>query len=104
LGQQERKKKSFHLNQEPSTYRLGWLFIFSVITLLSELFITIKTVIYIGISGAGYLMILNGGNLLSRVIKKELSKKDVFKKENETFPQEELLLQNQYSINLPNQI
>jgi len=72
--------------------------------LLSELFITIKTVIYIGISGAGYLMILNGGNLLSRVIKKELSKKDVFKKENETFPQEELLLQNQYSINLPNQI
>jgi hypothetical protein len=45
--------------------------------LLSKLFITTKTVTYIGISGAGYLMILSGGNLLSRVIKKKLRNKDM---------------------------
>jgi len=69
--------------------------------LFGLLFITIKTVTYIGISAAGYLMILSGGNLLSRVIKKKFSNNDIFNKENETFPQEERLLQNQYSINLP---
>jgi TusA-related sulfurtransferase len=78
-----------------------FIYFFSYYILLSELKITIKTVTYIGISGAGYLMILSGGNLLSRVIKKKLSNKDIFNKENETFPQEERLLQNQYSINLP---
>ncbi|MGN6531212.1 MAG: conjugal transfer protein MobC, partial [Ginsengibacter sp.] len=77
------------------------IYFFSYYILLSELFITIKTVTYIAISAAGYLMILSGGNLLSRVIKKKLSNNDVFNKENETFPQEERLLQNQYSINLP---
>jgi hypothetical protein len=69
--------------------------------LLSELFLQAKTVTYIGITGVGYLMILSGGNLLSRVIKKKFSNNDIFNKENETFPQEERLLQNQYSINLP---
>jgi hypothetical protein len=77
------------------------IYFFSYYILLSELFITIKTVTYIGISAAGYLMILSGGNLLSRVIKKKFSNNDIFNKENETFPQEERLLQNQYSINLP---
>ena len=38
---------------------------------------------------------------MSRVIKRKLSDKDIFNKENETFPQEERLLENQYSINLP---
>lgn len=46
----------------------------------------------------GFLFILAGGNLLSRLIKANLSK-DVFNEENETFPQEERLLQNEYSIN-----
>jgi len=46
-------------------------------------------------------LILSGGNLLSRVIKKKLNNKDIFNKENQTFPQEERLLQNQYPINLP---
>jgi TusA-related sulfurtransferase len=77
------------------------IYFFSYYILLSELFLAAKTVTYIGITAAGYLMILSGGNLLSRVIKKKLSNKDVFNKENETFPQEERLLQNQYSINLP---
>ncbi|HEX8014151.1 MAG TPA: hypothetical protein VF465_02870 [Flavobacterium sp.] len=46
---------------------------------------------------------LSGGTLLSRIIKQKINSKDIFNKENETFPQEERLLQNDYSINLPAQ-
>jgi hypothetical protein len=43
---------------------------------------------------------LASGNLLSRLIKLNLSN-DIFNSLNETFPQEERLLTNEYSINLP---
>jgi hypothetical protein len=55
---------------------------------------------YMSISVTGYLLILTGGTLLSRLIKIGLQG-DIFNKENETFPQEERLLENEYSINLP---
>jgi hypothetical protein len=58
------------------------------------------SILYMGITATGYLLILTGGGLLSRLIKNGL-KKDVFNLENETFPQEERLLENEYSINLP---
>jgi hypothetical protein len=49
----------------------------------------------------GYILILTGGTLLSRVIQTKFNSKDIFNKENETFPQEERLLKNEFSINLP---
>ncbi|MES2458467.1 MAG: conjugal transfer protein MobC [Bacteroidota bacterium] len=55
---------------------------------------------YIGLTVIGYLLILTGVTRLSRLIKLNLSK-DVFNSENETFPQEERLLENEYSVNLP---
>ncbi|RKR82367.1 type IV secretory system conjugative DNA transfer VirD4/TraG family protein [Mucilaginibacter gracilis] len=61
---------------------------------------TFTAVWYIGLSLGGYLLILTGGTWLSRLIKISLTK-DVFNTENETFPQEERLLENDYSINLP---
>ena len=57
-------------------------------------------VVYMVVTGIGFLLILAGGNLLSRLIKLNLSD-DVFNSLNETFPQEERLLTNEYSINLP---
>ncbi|RYZ30472.1 MAG: conjugal transfer protein TraG [Chitinophagaceae bacterium] len=60
------------------------------------------TVLYITITGIGFLLILTGGTLLSRLIQLNLGK-DIFNELNETFPQEERLLQNEYSINLPAQ-
>jgi len=48
----------------------------------------------------GYLLILAGGTMLSRIIIDKLSS-DIFNRENETFPQEERLLNNEYSVNLP---
>lgn len=56
--------------------------------------------LYISITTIGYMLILTGGGLLSRLIKDALNK-DVFNTDNETFPQEERLLENEFSINLP---
>lgn len=50
----------------------------------------------------GFLLVLTGGSLCSRLIRLRLSK-DIFNHLNETFPQEERLLKNAYSINLPAQ-
>src|SRR3546814_20192687 len=46
---------------------------------------------------AGFLLVLTGGTLLSRIIKRNLSG-DIFNAPNETFPTEERLLTNEYSI------
>ena len=51
-------------------------------------------------SGLGFLLVLSNGTMLSRLIKVRLSK-DIFNDLNETFPQEERLINNEYSINLP---
>ncbi|WP_317132135.1 YWFCY domain-containing protein [Sphingobacterium phlebotomi] len=56
--------------------------------------------LYMTATSIGYLLALYGGNLLSRIIQERLDK-DVFNKLQETFPQEERLLQNEYSVNLP---
>ena len=57
---------------------------------------------YMGTTLMGYVLVLTGGTMLSRIIRQKLSG-SVFNWENETFPQEERLLQNEYSINLPAQ-
>ncbi len=54
---------------------------------------------YIFITFIGYLLILTGGSLFSRIVRQKLIG-SVFNSENETFPQEERLLNNAYSINL----
>lgn len=56
--------------------------------------------IYIGATSFGYLLFMTGGSLLFRMLKLKLGD-DIFNKDNETFPQEERLLENEYSINLP---
>ena len=54
---------------------------------------------YISITLLGYLLILSGGVHLTRLLSNVL-KKDIFNIENETFPQEERILENEYSVNL----
>ncbi|HVW94333.1 MAG TPA: conjugal transfer protein MobC [Mucilaginibacter sp.] len=56
--------------------------------------------LYIGATAFGYLLFMTGGGLLFRMLKLKLGG-DIFNKENETFPQEERLLENEYSVNLP---
>jgi len=56
--------------------------------------------LYIGLTATGYLLILAAGTRLSRLISLNMNG-DIFNRDNESFPQEERLLENEYSINLP---
>ena len=58
------------------------------------------SVIYMASTSLGYLLVLSGGTLISRMLRVDF-KSDIFNKLNESFPQEERLLENEYSINLP---
>ncbi len=79
----------------------GLLFYFiSVLCFYLNANVAIIAISYIGITSLGYLLILTGGGRLSRLLKINLQK-DIFNTENETFPQEERLLENEYSVNLP---
>ncbi|MBO9658903.1 MAG: YWFCY domain-containing protein, partial [Chitinophagaceae bacterium] len=66
-----------------------------------ELTYSTLTISYLAVTSIGFLLILTGGVYVSRIIRVHLNDKDIFNRENETFPQEERLLENQYSINLP---
>lgn len=85
---------------------ITYLTIGLVLYTVSHFFLGLKTsidtvaLLYMGMTSTGYLLILAGGNLLSRLLRVNLSG-DTFNKDNETFPQEERLLENEYSINLP---
>lgn len=57
-----------------------------------------KAVLYMTFTSLGFLLVLAGGMRLSRLLHEKL-KKDVFNEQNETFPQEERLLTNIYSVN-----
>jgi len=55
---------------------------------------------YMLLTSIGFLLILSAGTLISRIIRQKLEI-GVFNSENETFPQEERLIKNEFSINLP---
>jgi hypothetical protein len=60
----------------------------------------LTSILYMAITTVGFLLIISGATLLTRVIKSKL-KDDIFNADQETFPQEERHLENEYSINLP---
>lgn len=82
-------------------YIISGLFVYfiSYLTLLLPFSLTALAWIYILVTSGGFLLMLSGGTLLSRIIKDRLDD-DIFNKEQETFPQEERLLENEYSVNL----
>lgn len=77
-----------------------------ILYFISSLFLALRypattiALLYIGVTAIGYMLLLSGVSLLFRMLKLNLGK-DIFNKENESFPQEERLLENEYSINLP---
>jgi cytochrome c biogenesis protein CcdA len=73
----------------------------SGLVMLMEIGTVLLAILYMAMTSAGFLLIISGGTMLSRIISQKLNSKDIFNKENETFPQEERLLENEYSINLP---
>jgi len=78
------------------------LLLFFLSHLIFQLFRVTQPVVisYLIITSVGYLLMLAGGTWLSRLLRIKF-KRDIFNKENESFPQEERLIENEYSINLP---
>jgi hypothetical protein len=101
LGAQGKKDDKINWRSIAAYLLIGLLLFFGS-SLFFQLNKSIETVavVYMAVTGIGFLLILAGGNLLSRLIKLNLGD-DVFNSLNETFPQEERLISNEYSINLP---
>ena len=103
LGSKGRKdeKQTF---KTAFAYMLTGLLIYfiSYLIMLLTLPLVDLAIFYMALTSVGYMLSMTGGGLLSRIIKDRLSN-DIFNKENETFPQEERLLENEYSVNLPAQ-
>lgn len=97
-------KKDEKLNYKTAVaYAVPGLIIYfaSYLALMANLSMAYLAMLYIGFVGIGFLMILTGGTLLSRIIKTNFNNNDPFNLEQETFPQEERLLVNENSINIP---
>lgn len=101
IGAMGKKDEKLRLKSILSWISIGLLFYFA-----SNLFLNLNAdiptiaIAYMAGSGLGFLLVLSNGTMLSRLIKVRLSK-DIFNDLNETFPQEERLINNEYSINLP---
>jgi uncharacterized membrane protein len=98
------KKSETVSKQSILFYLFSGFFLFFGSNILLKLNSSLETVaaIYMSATGIGFILILTGGTRLSRYIQLQLHK-DIFNEMNETFPQEERLLENEYSINLPAQ-
>ena len=102
LGSKGRKDEKMKLKTVFGYITAGMLLYFcSYIFFITSLNIRAIVSWYIINTSIGYLLILSGGTMLSRIIQRKLNHKDIFNKENETFPQEERLIENEYSVNLP---
>ncbi len=96
-------KKDEKINYKSiAAYLLSGLLIYwiSILCFYLQMGLTVIAIVYMVLTGIGYLLVLTGGTWLSRVLKEKLNQ-DIFNSENETFPQEERKLENEYSVNLP---
>ena len=102
LGVRGRKEEKLTYQAAFTYILIGLAFYFcSYWLLLLHSYASIIAAAYMGSTAFGYVLVLTGGTLLSRVLKLKFNNDDIFNKENETFPQEERCLDNDYSINLP---
>ncbi|MCO6148940.1 conjugal transfer protein MobC [Flavobacterium sp. NRK1] len=102
LGAKGRKNEK--LKARPALWRIGiglGLYFGAVAVMVLNLGIVAKAMLYMALCTLGFLLVLSGGIRLSRIITRRLDGRDIFNALNETFPQEERLLENEYSVNLP---
>ncbi len=93
-------RKSEQLNYRAAfAYLISGLLVYFIagLLLLAKLEVIPLATLYMLLTGLGFILILTGGTLISRIIKSKLAD-DIFNKEGESFPQEERLLQNKYSF------
>ncbi len=101
FGSKGKKDETIRPGQVLAYIFLGVAIFFGSYFLLTIGFaVDITAVAYISITTLGFVLFLTGAARLSRLIKVKLGG-DIFNEENETFPQEERLLENPFSVNLP---
>ncbi|HEY9000127.1 MAG TPA: conjugal transfer protein MobC [Mucilaginibacter sp.] len=85
-----------------TAYLVSGLLVYWIAVLVFYLPVSLRTiaVLYMVLTAIGYMLMMTGGAWLTRLLKDKLHK-DIFNTENETFPQEERKLENEYSVNLP---
>ncbi|WP_433766153.1 conjugal transfer protein MobC [Flavobacterium ginsenosidimutans] len=102
LGAKGRKNEKLKLKKAFRLLLAGLLLYLGSVLILKLNTIKISSfMLYVFVTAAGLLLIISSGTLLSRIVSRKLNSRDIFNKENETFPQEERFLENEYSINLP---
>jgi len=100
LGLKTTKDEKINIKRWMVWGSVGLLLYFESILLKFNLSKPVSTFCYISITATGYILILTSGTRISRFLRLKLGD-DVFNDRNETFPQEERLLDNEFSINLP---
>lgn len=102
LGVRGRKDENLNY-KKPLKYIISGLFLYFGSIFFAYILngITVVAIAYMLVTSLGFILILTGATWLSRIIKDRLDAGDIFNKENETFPQEQRLLENEYSVNLP---
>ncbi|KAA0993392.1 conjugal transfer protein MobC [Dyadobacter aurulentus] len=101
IGIKGKKEEKIEIRHGVMRLFLGMLIYFlSSTVLLFNLAVTLVAALYITFCSIGFLLVLSGGSQFSKIITARLST-DIFNKENETFPQFEDCIGNEYSINLP---
>ncbi|WP_330441489.1 conjugal transfer protein MobC [Flavobacterium sp. C4GT6] len=102
LGAKGRKDEKLKARQALWRISIGLgLYFGAVVIMVLSLGIVAKSLMYMVVCTLGFLLVLSGGMRLSRIITRKLDGRDIFNALNETFPQEERLLENEYSVNLP---
>lgn len=96
------KKDEKQTSKSALLYLITGLFFFlaSYFFLLLPVKMEWVALLYMGVTALGYLLMMSGGTMLSRIIRDKLTG-DIFNRDQETFPQEERLLENEFSVNLP---
>jgi hypothetical protein len=96
------KKDEKQTSKSALLYLITGLFFFlvSYFFLLLPVKMEWVALLYMGVTSLGYLLMMSGGTMLSRIIRDKLTG-DIFNRDQETFPQEERLLENEFSVNLP---
>lgn len=102
IGTKGRKSEKHNL-RTALAYIISGLAVYfvSYFIMLSNWQMTILAGTYMSVTFIGFMFILTGGTLLSRIIKSSFNNNDIFNLESETFPQMEELLINENSVNIP---
>ncbi|WP_317162859.1 YWFCY domain-containing protein [Sphingobacteruim zhuxiongii] len=102
LGARGRKSEKLSLRKAIWTMSvgLGGYFLSELSWLAAASFAT-RFYAYVLITSIGMLTFLAGATWISKIIYSSINQQDIFNHQNETFPQQEDYLTNEYSINLP---